>query len=85
MEEDGVAALDCEAAVFETVEWMIPTIYQPKATLAYLAKEIKDVVSIPVFAQGRIFDAEVAENVIASGQADFVSLSRELSPILLRR
>lgn len=77
MEEDGVAALDCEAAVFETVEWMIPTIYQPKATLAYLAKEIKDVVSIPVFAQGRIFDAEVAENVIASGQADFVSLSRE--------
>lgn len=77
MERDGVAALDCEAAVFESVEWMIPTIYQPKATLAYLAKEIKDVVSIPVFAQGRIFDPEVAEEVLASGQADFVSLSRE--------
>ena len=77
MEEDGVAALDCEAAVFESVEWMIPTIYQPKATLAYLAKAIKDVVSIPVFAQGRIFDPELAEDVLASGQADFVSLSRE--------
>lgn len=77
MERDGVAALDCEAAVFESVEWMIPTIYQPKATLAYLAKAIKDVVSIPVFAQGRIFDPEVAEEVLASGQADFVSLSRE--------
>lgn len=77
MERDGVAALDCEAAVFETVEWMIPTIYQPKATLAPLAKAIRDAVSIPVFAQGRIFDPEVAEEVIASGQADFVSLSRE--------
>ena len=77
MERDGVAALDCEAAVFESVEWMIPTIYQPKATLAYLAKAIKDVVSIPVFAQGRIFEPEVAENVLASGQADFVSISRE--------
>lgn len=77
MERDGVAALDCEAAVFESVEWMIPTIYQPKATLAYLAKAIKDVVSIPVFAQGRIFDPEVAEEVLASGQADFVSLSRQ--------
>ena len=76
MERDGVAALDCEAAVFESVEWMIPSIYQPKATLAYLAKEIKNVVSIPVFAQGRIFDPEVAEEVLASGQADFVSLSR---------
>lgn len=76
MEADGVAALDCEAAVFESVEWMIPTIYQPKATLAYLAKEIKNVVDIPVFAQGRIFDPEVAEEVIASGQADFVSISR---------
>lgn len=30
MERDGVAALDCEAAVFESVEWMIPTIYQAK-------------------------------------------------------
>lgn len=77
MERDGVAALDCEAAVFETVEWMIPTIYQPKATLAPLAKAIRDAVSIPVFAQGRIFDPEIAEEVIASGQADFVSLSRE--------
>src|SRR5699024_10794523 len=56
MERDGVAALDCEAAVFESVEWMIPSIYQPKATLAYLAKAIRDVVSIPVFAQGRIFE-----------------------------
>ena len=76
MERDGVAALDCEAAVFESVEWMIPSIYQPKATLAYLAKAIRDVVSIPVFAQGRIFEPEVAEEVLASGQADFVSLSR---------
>lgn len=77
MERDGVAAIDCEAAVFETVEWMIPTIYQPKATLAHLSQAIKEVVSIPVFAQGRMFDPEVAEKVLADGQADFISESRE--------
>ena len=77
MERDGVAAIDAEAAVFETVEWMIPTIYQPKATLAHLAAAIKEAVSIPVFAQGRMFDPEVAEQVLADGQADFISESRE--------
>ena len=77
MERDGVAAIDCEAAVFESVEWMIPTIYQPKATLAHLSAAIKSVVNIPVFAQGRMFDPEVAEQVLADGQADFISESRE--------
>lgn len=77
MERDGVAAIDAEAAVFETVEWMIPTIYQPKATLAHLAAAIKEAVSIQVFAQGRMFDPEVAEQVLADGQADFISESRE--------
>ena len=77
MERDGVAAIDCEAAVFETVEWMIPTIYQPKATLAHLSAALKEVVSIPVFAQGRMFDPEVAEQVLAEGKADFISESRE--------
>ncbi len=77
MERDGVAAIDCEAAVFETVEWMIPTIYQPEATLAHLSAAIKSVVNIPVFAQGRMFDPNVAEKVLAEGKADFISESRE--------
>lgn len=77
MERDGVAAIDCEAAVFESVEWMIPTIYQPEATLAHLSEAIKSVVSIPVFAQGRMFDPNVAERVLAEGKADFISESRE--------
>ena len=77
MERDGVAAIDCEAAVFETVEWMIPTIYQPEATLAHLSEAIKSVVNIPVFAQGRMYDPNVAEKVLADGKADFISQSRE--------
>ena len=77
MERDGVAAIDCEAAVFETVEWMIPTIYQPQATLAHLSEAIKSVVNIPVFAQGRMYDPNVAEKVLAEGKADFISQSRE--------
>ena len=42
-----------------------------------MAAAIKEAVSIPVFAQGRMFDPEVAEQVLADGQADFISESRE--------
>lgn len=76
MERDGVAALDCEAAVFESVEWMIPSIYQPKATLAYLAKEIKNVVSIPVLPRAAYLTRRSPRKCL---QADRLTLSRFLA------
>ena len=41
MEEDGVAALDCEAAVFETVEWMIRPFISPRLRSLTLQRKLK--------------------------------------------
>lgn len=41
------------------------------------AKEIKESVNIPVICVGRINDPSIAENIIISGAADFVSLGRQ--------
>ena len=41
-----------------------------------MTAEIKKAVSIPVIAQGRLQDPEVAEKVLADGKADFVAIGR---------
>ncbi|MGB4254795.1 MAG: FAD-dependent oxidoreductase, partial [Rectinema sp.] len=44
--------------------------------IADFAAEVKKVVSIPVITVGRITDPIMAETIIASGKADFVSMGR---------
>ncbi len=48
----------------------------PRATFAYLAKEIKSVVNIPVFASNRINEPILAENLLQDFYADAVCLAR---------
>lgn len=50
---------------------------QKKAGFLHWAAEIKDVVSIPVIAVGRL-EPEVADNAIAAGQCDFVAMARKM-------
>ncbi len=49
-----------------------------QAWRVYLAEAIKAMVDIPVIAVGVIREPEVAETVLASGQADFVAIGRGL-------
>lgn len=51
----------------------------PQAWRVYLAKEIKKAVSIPVIAVGVIREPWVAEDVLVTGEADFVALGRALN------
>lgn len=50
----------------------------PRAALAYLARGIKEAVSVPVMASNRINHPDVAEKVLREGQADLVNLGRPL-------
>ena len=50
----------------------------PRGYAVHLAAAVKGVVSIPVFAAGRIMDAEQAEGILARGQADGVEMIRAL-------
>ena len=78
LQEMGVNALDIDAGCFET-----PYLPHPPATvecgcLAKYAEKVKRVVNIPVITSSRIGYAEVAEQILADGKADFVSMGRPL-------
>ena len=59
-------------------EARIPTIATkvPRAAFAWVTQQLKGKVGIPLIATNRINTPEVAENVLASGQADMVSMAR---------
>ena len=59
-------------------EARIPTIAQkvPRAAWTFAARRLKDAVKIPVVASNRINTPALAEEVLASGAADLVSMAR---------
>ncbi|MDD4995368.1 MAG: FAD-dependent oxidoreductase [Patescibacteria group bacterium] len=57
---------------------MIPTMAAPTGALVYLAEQVKKSTRLPVIAVGKINTPELAEEIIANGQADMVALGREL-------
>ncbi|WP_454691337.1 FAD-dependent oxidoreductase [Achromobacter aloeverae] len=86
---DEVAALAClveeaGADVINTgIGWheaAIPTIAAavPRAAWVQAVRNVKQAVSIPVMASNRINTPEIAEEILASGVADLVSMARPL-------
>ncbi|WP_116114763.1 2,4-dienoyl-CoA reductase FMN-binding domain-containing protein [Austwickia chelonae] len=59
-------------------EARIPTIVTsvPRAAFAEVTADLRQQVHIPVIASNRINDPDVAEHILASGQADLVSMAR---------
>ena len=59
-------------------EARVPTIAQkvPRAMWTFAARRLKEAVTIPVIASNRISTPEVAERILASGEADLVSMAR---------
>jgi len=79
LEAAGVSYLIVVGGTYES--WRLPEIQSRVQHSPYqenLAEEIKKVVGIPVFANGRIDHPRIAENIIASGKADGVALARPL-------
>ena len=59
-------------------EARIPTIVTsvPRAAFAWTTAKLKDVVGLPVVASNRINTPETAEQILADGQADLISMAR---------
>lgn len=59
-------------------EARIPTIAQkvPRGIWTFAARRLKEAVNIPVIASNRISTPDVAERILASGEADLVSMAR---------
>ncbi|MEO8559195.1 MAG: FAD-dependent oxidoreductase [Rhodospirillales bacterium] len=77
LQAEGV---DCLNSGIGWHESRVPTVayVAPRAAWAEATAAIRNVVKIPVIASNRINDPAVAENLIASGKCDLVSLSRQM-------
>jgi 2-enoate reductase len=78
LEAAGADALHVDMGCYEKWYYQIPTVYRPDACQIHLAEAVKKVVSIPVIAQGKLGDPEIAEQVLESGKTDFVALGHQL-------
>ena len=76
LEEAGVNAIDATAGIYESMHMGIPPVYLPKGCLVDLAASIKKEVKIPVITQGRLYDPDMADEVLRDGKADFVAVVR---------
>lgn len=56
----------------------VPPMQYPLAPFIYLTAAIKEVVSLPVFGNGRINDPILAEKILSDNQADMVGITRGL-------
>ncbi len=81
VERTGVAAIDLSGGSNESPQlskYCIQPPSFPRGCLAPTAKPIKEALKIPVFVAGRIVEGADAEQVLASGSADFISVGRAL-------
>ncbi|ACL04213.1 Predicted NADH:flavin oxidoreductase/NADH oxidase [Desulfatibacillum aliphaticivorans] len=76
-EECGVDAL-CVKGNWHEARVPQMTTNVPRGTYAYLAKNVKDVVDVPVIASHRIHSPEVARQIIRDGFCDMVAFGRAL-------
>ncbi len=76
LEELGVDAINVTSACYDVYNrWLEPTSYEP-GWRAYLAKEIKSVVGIPVIAANFMRSPDQAERQLEEGYQDFIGSAR---------
>ena len=81
LEKQGAAALDLSGGSNESPQLSKYCIQPPsfaRGCLGPYAKPIKDAVNIPVLVAGRVVAPQDAENLLAKGETDFVSVGRAL-------
>ena len=74
----GIDAVNVSAGVYETMNEAWEPVSYPEGWKVYLAEEIKKVVDVPVFGVGVIRNPDFAEDIIAQGRTDGVTIARGL-------
>ncbi len=77
LEAAGADALHVDTGCYEVWYRQIPTVYEKPGCQLFAAEAVKAAVSIPVIAQGKLNHAELAEDVISSGKADFIAMGHQ--------
>lgn len=77
LDKAGISYVHATAGVYRTFDAVIPSMYCGHGWIADFAKEIKQVTDLPVISVGRYNDPRIANEVIACGKADLVSMGRQ--------
>ena len=75
---DGIDVFDASAALNQTIQYQIDASYLADGWRSYMAKAVKDRFGKPVITMGNIRDPQVAEDILARGDADLIGLGRGL-------
>jgi len=78
LESAGVDALHVDGGCYEVWNRAVPSMYEPPACQIDLAAAVRQVVEVPVIANGKLGNPEIAERVIEEGKTDFVAIGRPL-------
>lgn len=78
LEKWGIDSIRCRAGTSVKMQYDCIPPFFPKGAIVHLAEAVKKVVKIPVVANGRIFEPELAESILTDGKADFVVVGRAL-------
>ncbi len=78
LERAGIAMIDAASGTYEAILATQPPMEVPPGSLLDLGAAIKAAVNIPVATTGRLGALEVAEDAVARGVVDFVSIARGL-------
>jgi len=78
LDDSGVDVISVSAGVYGSRYNIIPTKEQGRRCYAYLAREIKNFVDVPVIGVGNILDLTDAEKVIQDSDADLTAMGRAL-------
>ena len=76
--EAGADALHVSAGVYGSYRATVAPMFEKRGCFADLAEGIKDVVTVPVVAVGRINDPFMAEEIVKSNRSDLVAMGRAL-------
>ena len=78
LEEAGVDCISASGATEGNRAWGVPCMLVPRGHMVPLAAAIKEDVSVPVIAVGRINTPAMAESILEQGKADLIALGRPL-------
>jgi 2,4-dienoyl-CoA reductase-like NADH-dependent reductase (Old Yellow Enzyme family)/thioredoxin reductase len=74
----GIDAIHVSGGDHHTMTHQVSPMLMPRAIHVWAAEAVTQAVSVPVIASGSITLPELAEEILAAGQAEFVSLGRPL-------
>lgn len=76
LESYGYDCLSVDTGIYDSFYYACPPMYMPKGYVVNLAAEAKKAVNIPILADGRMNEADIAEAAIKEGKIDAIVLGR---------